>query len=57
MNIRVTDEEKNLAEKLAVYLHKVGKIEKPTMSDAMRLCLKFTVGEVFKGIEAERYSG
>lgn len=55
INVRVTEEEKELAEKLAKYLHKVGKIQEPTLSEAMRACLYFTVNEILKAIEAERY--
>lgn len=57
IDIRVTEKEKNLVEKLANYLYKAGKIEKETLSDAMRLCLHYTCGEIFKGIEADRYAG
>ena len=46
-----------MAENLANYLFKVGKIEKATMSDAMRVSLHFTVNEILKDIEAERYRG
>jgi len=56
INVRVTPEEKDMAEKLARYLHAQGKIEKPTISDAMRAALYFMVGELLKAIEAERYS-
>lgn len=44
-----------MAEKLANYLYKVGKIEEPTISNAMRMSLRFTVGEILKAVEAERY--
>ena len=57
INVRVSDEEKAMAEKLAKYLFKLGKIEKETLSDAMRLSLRFTVGELLKAIEADRYRG
>jgi len=57
INVRVTNEEKDMAENLANYLFKVGKIEKATMSDAMRVSLHFTVNEILKDIEAERYRG
>jgi len=53
--VRVTPEEKELIEKLANYLYKLGKIEKANISDAMRVCLHFTVNELLKAIEAERY--
>ena len=57
INVRVTSEEKDMAEKLANYLFKVGKVEKPTMSDAMRVSLRFTVKEILKAVERERYRG
>jgi len=57
INVRVTGEEKEMAEKLANYLFKLGKIEKPTLSDAMRVSLRFTVNELLKAIETERYKG
>lgn len=57
INVRVTSEEKDMAEKLANYLFKLGKIEKPTLSDAMRVSLRFTVNELLKAIETERYKG
>lgn len=57
INVRVSDEEKEMAEKLAEYLFKVGKIEKATLSDAMRVSLHFTVNEILKAVEAERYRG
>ena len=46
MNVRVSDQKKDMAEKLAKFLHKVGKIEKSTLSDLMRLSPRFTVGEI-----------
>ena len=57
INVRVTENEKDMAEKLANYLHGLGKIEKPTLSDAMRASLHFTVNELLKAIEIERYRG
>ena len=57
INVRVTEKEKNMAEKLANYLYELGKIEKPTLSDAMRTSLHFTVNEILKAVEAERYKG
>ena len=57
INVRVTSEEKDMAEKLANYLFKVGKIEKATMSDAMRVSLHFTIKEILKAVEMERYRG
>ena len=55
INVRVSNEEKDMAEKLANYLFKVGKIKTPTMSDAMRVSLRYTVNELLKAIESERY--
>jgi len=53
--VRVTPQEKELIEKLANYLYKLGKIEKPNLSDTLRVCLHFTTNELLKAIEAERY--
>lgn len=55
INIRVTAEEKDMAAKLALYLHKKGKIPKSSLSDALRMSLHFTVNEILKAIEVERY--
>jgi hypothetical protein len=55
VSVKLTEEEKELLEKLANYLHKLGKIEQPTISDALRVCLHFTVNEILKAIERERY--
>ena len=56
ITVRVSNEEKNLAEKLAIYLHKRGNIDEPTISNAIRMCIRFTVGTLLKTIEAERYT-
>lgn len=56
VQVRLTEEEKELVEKLAVYLHKLGKIREPSMSEAIRACIYFTVNEILKAIEAERYA-
>ena len=56
ITVRVTPEEKSMAEKLANYFFKVGKVEDPTISNAVRMSLRFTVGEILKAIEAERYA-
>ena len=56
INVRVTEEERNMAEKLAEYLFKVGKIDDPTLSNAVRVSLRFTVGEILKAVEVERYA-
>jgi len=57
VHIRITKEEVNALDKLANYLHLRGKIAKPTRSEALRLCLRFTLAEILKAIERERYSG
>lgn len=57
ITVRITEEERELIEKLANYLHKLGKIREPTVSEAIRACIYFTVNEILKAIEAERYSG
>jgi len=54
LNIRMTTEEKEAARALAEYLHKAGKIKSDSLSEVMRLCLRFTIDEIMKGIEAER---
>ena len=55
VSVKLTQDEKELLEKLANYLYKLGKIPSPTTSDAIRLCLHFTVREIIKSIEVERY--
>lgn len=57
VSVRVSAEEKELAEKLGLYLHKLGKIDQPSVSSVLRLALRFTANEIIKAIEAERYSG
>jgi len=57
VHIMLTQEEAEVLDKLANYLHLRGKIAKPTRSEALRLCLRFTVAEILKAIEAERYGG
>jgi hypothetical protein len=54
LSVRVTPEEKNMAEKLANYLHTKGKIQEDSVSEAVRLAIRFTTQEVLKTIEAER---
>jgi len=54
VSVRMTPEERETLEALAGYLHKLGKIRKGSKSEALRLCLRFTVNEVLKTIEAER---
>jgi len=56
INVRFTEEEKEMAEKLAKYLHKLGKVQEPNLSEAIRASLHFTVNEILKAIEAERYA-
>lgn len=56
VSVRLTPEEREVLEVLAKYLHKHRKIASPTISDALRACLYFTVNELLKAIEAERYS-
>lgn len=55
INVRVTNEEKNMAEDLRNYLFMMGKIEKDTLSDAIRCSIHFTTNEILKTIERERY--
>lgn len=55
VTIRVTHAEKVGAEKLANYLHKVGKLKEPSIAAAFRLAMRFTINELLKSIEAERY--
>ena len=57
INVRVSEKEKDMCQKLANYLHTVGKIEDPNLSEAIRVCLHFTTKEIIKAIEAERTSG
>jgi hypothetical protein len=54
--IRLTAEERELAEKLGNYLHKVGRLDTPSISNVLRLALHFMTNEILKGIEAERYA-
>lgn len=54
ITVKVTPHEKTLAEKLAIYLHKMGKIAQPHVSEAMRLSLHYTAGEIGKAIESQR---
>ncbi|MGC8832236.1 MAG: hypothetical protein ACP5PQ_06630 [Thermoproteota archaeon] len=56
INVRVTEEEKDVATKLARYLYLHRKIQEPTLSEAIRASLHFTVNEIIKAIEAERYA-
>lgn len=55
VTVRMTKAEKETAEKLGDYLHKVGKLEEPSIAGALRLSLRFTVNEILKSVEAERY--
>ncbi|MEM3390601.1 MAG: hypothetical protein QW491_14530 [Thermoproteota archaeon] len=56
INVRVTEEEKEAAAILAKYLYKHRKIQEPTLSEAIRASLHFTINEILKAIEAERYA-
>lgn len=56
VHIRLTKEEAEALDKLAKYLHLRGKIARATRSEAMRLCLRYTLFEILKAIERERYS-
>ena len=56
ITIRVTSSEKQGAESLAKYLHKVGKLKEATVAGAFRLSLRFTVNEILKAVEVERYA-
>jgi len=55
VTIRVTPAEKLGAQKLANYLHKQKKLDEPTIAGAFRVSLHYTVNEILKSIEAERY--
>ena len=55
INVRVTEEEKNMAEDLRVYLFVMGKIKSNTLSDAIRCSIHFTTNEILKTIERDRY--
>jgi len=57
IHIRMTTGELETLRELASYMHKLGKISSNNMSEAVRLCLRFTVNEILKGIERERYGG
>ena len=48
---------REVLEELTKYLYLLGKIPSRTLSDAMRYCLHFTLREIVKSIEAERFSG
>ena len=55
VNVRMTPEEKETAKELANYLYKAGRIESNSMSEALRMCLRFTINEILKAIETERF--
>jgi len=57
ITIRVSATEKATAEELANYLFKVGKLTEPTLAGAFRLSLRYTVNQILKAIEVERYAG
>ena len=54
VTVRLTIAEKVLAEKLGIYLHRIGKLDDASLAGAVRVSLRFTVNEVLKNIEAER---
>lgn len=53
--VRLKPEEREVLEKLTKYLYLLGKIPSQTMSDTLRYCLYFTLKEIVKSVEAERY--
>lgn len=55
ITIRMTHAEKDGAEKLANYLFTVGKLKEATIAGACRVALRFTINEVLKSVELERY--
>ncbi|MFQ6075877.1 MAG: hypothetical protein ACE5Z5_07060 [Candidatus Bathyarchaeia archaeon] len=55
ITIRVSAEEKNLAKKLAEYLHKAGKLDDDSIASGFRISLRYTVNEILKSVEVERY--
>lgn len=55
ISVRLTEAEKEVAEKLGAYLHKAGKLEEATIAGALRVSLRFTVNEILKSVEVERY--
>ncbi len=54
ISVRVTVEEKEMADKLANYLYTKGKIQENNVSEAVRLSIRFLTQELLKNIEAER---
>lgn len=56
ITVRMTPAEKQAAEKLGRYLHLHGKLDEPSIAGAMRVALRFTVNQIAKSIEAERYA-
>ncbi|MEM4667377.1 MAG: hypothetical protein QW498_08770 [Thermofilum sp.] len=57
VSTRLTEKEKRMLEILAQYLYRLGKIDQPTVSDALRACFYFTMNEVLKMIERDRMGG
>lgn len=55
VTVRMTVSERETAEKLGQYLHKAGKLDEPSVAGALRVALRFTVNEILKSVEAERY--
>ena len=54
INIRVTMKEKDLADKLADYLYKTGRITKHSLSEVMRMALHVLADEAIMLIETQR---
>ncbi|MEM1820357.1 MAG: hypothetical protein QXU64_02065 [Thermofilaceae archaeon] len=57
VSVKLTEKERRMLELLAQYLYKLGKIDQPTISNALRACLYFTINEILKAIERERMGG
>ncbi|MEM2191261.1 MAG: hypothetical protein QXG39_09990 [Candidatus Aenigmatarchaeota archaeon] len=55
ISVRLSANEREILEKLAKYLHVTKKIEEPNISDTIRFCIYFTLNEILKAIEVERY--
>lgn len=54
ISVRVTTEEKEMTEKLANYLFKKGKIQENSISEAVRLSIRYLSQEILRVIEQER---
>jgi len=55
VEIRMMEEEKEMAESIAKYLHLKGLLNNPSVSEAIRQCIRFTANQLLKQIEIERY--